>query len=187
MNRLEAIETVISSLRGDELVVHANGAISRESFACADRPGNFYLVGSMGLASAVGLGIALHRPERTVVILDGDGNVLMGLANLALIGAVQPSNLIHVCLDNEVYGTTGDQPTISGRIALSRVAEAAGYRHSCLIGGTADLRGAFCHTLHEAGPSFLQVKVDKEVCEACSRIPYTASEIAARFRSAALV
>jgi len=186
VNRFEAIQTVISSLRGDELVVHANGAISRESFACADRRENFYLVGSMGLASSVGLGIAVHRPERTVVVLDGDGNVVMGLGNLALIGTLQPSNFIHVCLDNEVYGTTGDQPTISERTALYRMAEAAGYRHSHLIRDPDDLRRTFRHTLHEAGPSFLQVKVEKVVREVCPRIPYTASEIAARFRSAAL-
>jgi thiamine pyrophosphate-dependent acetolactate synthase large subunit-like protein len=90
MNRLQAIKTVIDNLGGDELIVHANGAISRESIFCKDRKENFYLLGSMGLPASVGLGIAINRPERKVIILDGDGNVLMGFGNLALIGALKP-------------------------------------------------------------------------------------------------
>ena len=78
MNRWEAIRLVIDKLSGDELLIHANGAISRESFFCRDRRENFYLLGSMGLASSVALGVALSQPQRKVIVLDGDGNILMG-------------------------------------------------------------------------------------------------------------
>ena len=77
MNRLEAIRLIINQFSEDEVIVHANGAISRESFFCKKRKKNFYLLGSMGLASSVGLGIALSLPKQMVIVLDGDGNALM--------------------------------------------------------------------------------------------------------------
>lgn len=187
MNRLEAIRVVIDSLSGDELLIHANGAISRESFLCRDRRENFYLLGSMGLAASVALGVALSRPDRRVVVLDGDGNVLMGLGNLALIGALKPQNLVHVVLDNEVYGTTGDQPTLSRLVPLYRMAEAAGYRKALLIHGRDELERALRESLSAEGPAFLQVKVSREVTERPQRIPYTAREIKERFRQGLLL
>jgi thiamine pyrophosphate-dependent acetolactate synthase large subunit-like protein len=90
MTRLEAIRLVIDTLEEDALVIHANGAISRESFFCHNREENFSLLGSMGLASSVALGVAIHHLERKVIVLDGDGNILMGLGNLALIGSLNP-------------------------------------------------------------------------------------------------
>jgi len=182
MNRLDAIRVVIEGLSGDELVIHANGAISRESFFCRDRRENFYLLGSMGLAASVALGVALSRPDRKVVVLDGDGNVLMGLGNLALIGALKPQNLVHLVLDNEVYGTTGDQPTLSPLVPLYKMAQAAGYRKALLIHREDELRRAFTESLSAEGPVFLQVKVSREVTERPARIPYSAQEIKGRFR-----
>lgn len=183
MNRLQAIKTVIDNLGGDELIVHANGAISRESFFCKDRKENFYLLGSMGLPASVGLGIAINRPERKVIILDGDGNVLMGFGNLALIGALKPQNLVHIVLDNQVYGTTGDQPTISSQIFLDRIAHAAGYCMSCCVESEAELLERFTGCLAEPGPHFIQVRVTREVIQKCDRIPYSAPQMKERFRS----
>lgn len=184
MNRLQAVKTIIDNLAGDEFIVHANGAISRESFFCKDRQENFYLLGSMGLPASVGLGIAVNRPEKKVIILDGDGNVLMGFGNLALVGALKPVNFLHVVLDNRVYGTTGNQPTISGQISLAGVARAAGYNSSCRVETGADLQARFCESLKQAGPHFIQVIVTPEVTQSCPRIPYTAAEMKERFRSA---
>ena len=84
-------------------VVHANGFICRESFALIDRKANFYMIGSMGLASSIGLGVAMNKPEKKVIIIDGDGNVFMAVGTLAMIAAEAPENLIHVGIDNEVY------------------------------------------------------------------------------------
>ncbi len=183
MNRLEAIEGIIDNLTGDELIIHANGAISRESFHCCDRKQNFYLLGSMGLASSVGLGVALNRVESRVVVLDGDGNVLMGLGNLALIGALKPSNLVHAVLDNGTYGTTGNQPTISPQVVLSQIATAAGYVTSHSVRTTRDLADVFRSISGKHGPHFVHITVSSDVPRKCPRIPYTASEIKDRFKT----
>ncbi|MBW2040233.1 MAG: sulfopyruvate decarboxylase subunit beta [Deltaproteobacteria bacterium] len=183
MNRLEAIRLVIDNLSGDELIIHANGAMSRESFFCRDRRENFYLLGSMGLASSVALGVALHQPQGKVIVLDGDGNILMGLGNLALIGALRPENLIHLVLDNQAYGTTGDQPTISPDIPFYKIAQAAGYREAYLIDQENKLQKVFSESLSGLGPVFIQIKVSQEVSKTCPRIPYSARKIKERFMS----
>ena len=183
MNRLEAIGLVIDSLSGDELIIHANGAISRESFFCRDREENFYLLGSMGLASSVALGVALHQSMRRVIILDGDGNILMGLGNLALIGALKPKNLIHLVLDNQAYGTTGNQPTISPYLPLYKMAQAAGYRGFYFVDNDENLQEVFTASLSRVGPIFIQIKVSPEVPQASPRIPYSAREMKERFMS----
>jgi sulfopyruvate decarboxylase subunit beta len=184
MNRLEAIRIIVGSLKGDELLVHANGAIGRESFFCRNRKENFYLLGAMGLASSVGLGLALARPERRVIILDGDGNLLMGLGNLALIGAARPENLVHLVLDNRVYGTTGNQPTLSASVPLSEVARASGYPQSACAGTPEELKELLREASGSSGPHFIQVRVSSEVVENCPRIPQTAREIRQRFMAA---
>jgi thiamine pyrophosphate-dependent acetolactate synthase large subunit-like protein len=186
MNRLEAVRSIIAGLEGPELIVHANGAMGRESFSCADRKENFYLLGSMGLAASVGLGLALSRPERKVWVLDGDGNVLMGLGNLALIGALKPVNLTHWVLDNGVYGTTGNQPTLSPQLSLSAIAAACGYAKVQEAGTTEELMRALENCRVHPGPHFVQIKISSEAPPACPRIPYTAAEMAERFRSSML-
>lgn len=181
MNRFDAIKIIIDNLSGDELLIHANGAISRESFFCKNRGENFYLLGSMGLASSVGLGLALNRPDKKIIILDGDGNILMGFGNLALIGAFKPKNLIHLVFDNQVYGTTGNQPTISQYIPFSKVAFVSGYKTSHFVDNEDSLKKIFTKILHEPGPHFLHIKVSKEIIQQCPRIPYSANEIKERF------
>ena len=183
----EAVGIVVPLL-DDELVVHANGYISRESCQFADRPGNFYMIGSMGLASSIGVGVALNRPERQVVVFDGDGNVLMNMGSLALIGAQRPRNLVHVVFDNEVYGSTGNQPTISNRVALDEVARASGYVTVRRAETAAQLDAAARELLArdtDTGPSFLLVKIvpDRET-RSVGRIPHTPPEIARRFMAA---
>ena len=185
MNRLDAIRIIIDRIPEDALVVCANGAISREAFYCQNREGNFYLLGSMGLPGSVGLGIALHKPGRKVIVLDGDGNLLMGFGNLALIGALKPENLIHVILDNQAYGTTGNQPTISPMIPLSDVAGASDYKTSCSVRNPEGLGKIFFDLLKQPGPHFIQVDVTREVKIATSRIPYSAREMKQRFKKAA--
>src|SRR5262249_9390291 len=118
----------MATVEEDDLVVCCNGMIGRELFTVADRPGNFYMIGSMGLGLSIGLGLARARPKRKIIVLDGDGNVLMGMNVLASAGAERPLNLLHVVLDNHAHASTGGQRTISGQISLESVAGAAGYR-----------------------------------------------------------
>jgi thiamine pyrophosphate-dependent acetolactate synthase large subunit-like protein len=176
---------IITDLLTDELVVHANGMISRESFTLKDRPENFYMIGSMGLASSIALGVALSRPDRKVMVFDGDGNILMNLGSLAMAGACQPKNFFHVVFDNGVYGSTGNQATIAPRVSLAEIARAAGYK---AVGSVADKEALFAGMrdfLLCEGPLFLHVKIEVEVEEKkIGRVTPEPPEIARRFKAA---
>ncbi len=115
MTRLEAIQAIVA-IAEDAAIVASLGHPAYDLFAAGDRPRNFYTWGSMGLASSIGLGIALAQPDLDVIVLDGDGSLLMNLGSLATIGLLQPPNLTLVVLDNEAYATTGGQasPTATG-------------------------------------------------------------------------
>jgi len=180
----EALAVVIPLLR-DEVVVHANGFISRESFNINDRLGNFYMIGSMGLASSIALGVALNRPDRRVVVFDGDGNVLMNMGSLAMIAATQPKNLVHFVFDNEVYGSTGNQRTVSSQVPLEEIARASGYLHAHRVDSEVALRTAAREFLTQPGPSFLLIKIGPDHEERkIGRITHEPPEIAARFMAA---
>ncbi len=129
MKRIEAIECVIEAVR-DETVISNLGFPSRELFQVHDRNKNFYMLGSMGLASSIGLGLALVRPKERIVVLDGDGSILMNLGSLVTIGNLKPANLLLIILDNHSYGTTGGQPSYTaGATSLAELAKAAGIRN----------------------------------------------------------
>lgn len=128
MKRIEAIAAVAEHA-GDALIVCNIGFPSRELYAALDRNENFYMLGSMGLASSIGLGLALARPEQRVIVLDGDGAVLMNLGTLATIANYAPKNYLLVILDNCCYGSTGAQPTCTHLgTDLAEMAEAAGIK-----------------------------------------------------------
>ena len=181
LSRLDALAAARKPL-GREPVLHANGYICRESFSLGDRPENFYMIGSMGLASAIGLGLTLAREETATVVFDGDGNLLMNLGILPLVAARAPRRLVHVVFDNEVYGSTGNQRTISAEVRLDCLAESAGYRSVAAVTQSADITEAVGAALASEGPHFILVKVTPEQAEA-PRIPYPPNELRNRFRA----
>src|SRR5262245_41424367 len=183
LSRLAALAAARRPL-GHEPVIHANGYICRESFSLGDRPENFYMIGSMGLASAIGLGFTLACPEPATVVFDGDGNLLMNLGVLPLVGALGPRRFVHVVFDNEVYGSTGNQRSISREIRLDRLAEAAGYRTAVAVASADDIAASVDKALAVDGPHFVLVKVTSEEAET-ARIPYTPHELRDRFRASA--
>ncbi len=183
ISRREAIAIVVKEL-GDDPVIHANGFMCRESFAVGDRPQNFYMIGSMGLASAIGLGLALVRPGRSVVF-DGDGNLLMSLGTLAMVGSLGPRNLVHIVFDNEVYGSTGGQPSPSREARLDRLAWSAGYRTATAATTPDEVAAALRSASVEGGPHFILVKVTAAESPA-PRIPHTPRAIRDRFRQRTL-
>jgi len=185
MKRWEAIEQIMT-MAGNALVIHANGMISRESFAYQDRQENFYMVGSMGLASSIGLGLATSRLVKRIVVLDGDGNVLMNLGTIAMIGERQPRNLIHVVLDNEVYASTGGQRCISDQIKLDAFAQDAGYVRVHRVSRQAELAMIFARLMVMDGPSFLLVKIDAGNMLGIPRVGHEPKIIARRFREVAI-
>ena len=181
VSRLIALTAARKPL-GAEPIVHANGYVCRESFAVGDRPQNFYMIGSMGLASAIGLGLALTAPHRVSVVFDGDGNLLMNFGILAMVGGLRPKNLVHVVFDNEVYGSTGNQASPSRGVRLDRVAAAAGYRTAVAVTAPADVEAAVEAALRADGPHFVMAKVTAEEADV-PRIPYSPAEIRDRFRA----
>lgn len=160
MKRFDAVEVVVGCL-GNEFVVACNGMINRELFEVGDRNRNFYMLGSMGLASAIGLGVALAKSDGKVVVLSGDGNVLMSLGSLTTIGKVSPRNLVHVVLDNECHESTGEQETASCVARLDEIADASGFKHVERVNTVERLRSVFARFLRLDGPSFILVKVEK--------------------------
>lgn len=113
IERCLAIQKILEQVENEDLALTTTGMVSREAFVANDRPGNFYMLGSLGLLSSFGLGLALLRPERWVFVLEGDGSALMSMGTLALIPTEAPRNLVHIILDNEAYESTGGQPSIS--------------------------------------------------------------------------
>lgn len=159
MKRAEAIKAIISCMDSSEPAVFANGRISREGLAFSDRKSNFYMLLSMGHASTIALGIALHIKQR-VFVLDGDGNLLMNLSALAMISNTAPKNLVHIVLDNKVYGTTGSQRSGSENIALEEMARSAGYPSVKRISSMRSLKIFLKDLRSLSGPLFLLVEVE---------------------------
>ena len=142
MTRLEATRLIVE-LAGDAPIVASLGHPAYDLFAAGDRPQNFYTWGSMGLASSIGLGLALARPDVRVFVLDGDGSLLMNLGSLATIGLLRPANLVVVVMDNEEYATTGGQATPTAHGAdLDAAARAMGIASTATIRTSAELRSA---------------------------------------------
>ena len=181
-SRAQAMQALFDLL-ADEPVIVCNGFPSREAQKIRDRPGTFYMIGSMGVAASIGLGLALAKPDQRVVVFDGDGNVLMGMGTLATIGALHPKNLTHVVFDNEVYGTTGNQPSYSRVVRLDQVAKAAGYATVERVWEREDIMYEFKHMLTNDGPHFLLIKVNEQI-EDADRVALDPSEITKRFRTA---
>jgi phosphonopyruvate decarboxylase len=188
ISRLEALRAALAVV-GDAPVVHANGFICRESFSLGDRRQNFYMIGSMGLASAIGLGVALAQPERPAVVFDGDGNLLMNLGILPMIGGGpvmgggRPANFVHVVFDNDVYGSTGNQASPSRHARLDAIAAASGYRYVAAVTEADAVGDAVAAALDGGGPAFVLAKVTAEE-QPAPRIPYPPEEIRDRFRGA---
>lgn len=174
MKRIEAIAAVASCAE-DAAIICNIGFPSRELYAARDRPENFYMLGSMGMASSIGLGLALAQ-RRRVIVLDGDGSVLMNLGTLATIANFAPDNYLLVILDNCCYGSTGSQPTCtSERSDLAAMAKAAGADNVKEVRTPEELKRAI------SGKGIIVAKVDPENADT-PIIDLSPEEIIRRFR-----
>jgi len=181
MTRYEAIQLIMAQVR-DELVVSNIGHPSQELFQIKDRPGNFFMKGSMGLASSIGLGLALAQPG-PVVVIEGEGSVLMNLGTLATIGTVRPDSLCLLIIDNEVYGTTGGQPTFTAHgINLADLARDCGIESSRMVRTPEELERILPGIIGKAGgPYCVVIKVSRKMKEIPPAIPLSAESIKERF------
>ena len=162
LHRREVVKQLLSK-RQDLLVVAGLGSTAWDITAAGDHPLNFPLWGAMGQAAMMGLGLALAQPKRRVLVITGDGEMLMGLGSLATIGVQQPQNLGIVVIDNERYGETGMQATHTAYgVDLAAVAKACGFRESRLIRKESEVE-TLREMIHAAsGPLFAAIKVTDE-------------------------
>ncbi len=178
--RFAALQKFLGTADDTTAVIATTGKCGRELFTLADRPQHLYLVGSMGGASAVGLGVALNT-RRRVVVLDGDGAALMKLGNFATIGAQQPGNLLHIVLDNGVHDSTGGQATVSATVDFTAIAQACGYRSAI----SCDSLGGFATALAESreGPALIHLRIRPGSLAKLGRPTVAPPDVARRFRA----
>ena len=160
--RAAALKAILAAADGDgdaaTVVVATTGYTGRELYALGDRPSNLYMVGSMGCASSLGLGLAMARPDLRVVVADGDGAALMRMGNLATVGAYAPANLTHVVLDNEAHDSTGAQATVSALIDFAGIATSCGYHRVLQTDSVTELED-FLAPVPCDGARFAHVKI----------------------------
>ena len=130
MKRFDGIKDVMKHIEDDEIIVCNIGFPSRELYEIKDRFKNFYMLGSMGLASSIGLGLAISKVKEKVIVFDGDGSILMNLGSLVTIFNQNPKNLILIVFDNGCYGSTGNQCTYAQNVNLLEIAKSIGFKNS---------------------------------------------------------
>ena len=184
MMRSEAIRIITETLTDEDLVFATTGKPSRELFAIRDRPGNFYMQGSMGHIGSLALGTALSVPSRRVVVLDGDGAFLMHLGTLSTIGHYHPPNFFHLLLDNESYETTGNQDTTSATTDFSRIALSTGYKSAYDFSDPKIFQKELARVLKKQGPILVRIKINRRSTSDIPRITtkYQAPDITFGFR-----
>ena len=180
--RAEVLERLLALVPEAAAVIATTGKCGRELFTLADRPQHLYQVGSMGCASAMGLGLALNV-ARPVIVLDGDGAALMKMGTLATIGAGAPGNLVHVVLDNGVHDSTGGQRTVSGSVDFAQVALACGYAGAAICDSLGGFAQAFAAALAAPGPHLLHARIAPGSMAGLGRPTVKPAEVAQRFKA----
>jgi thiamine pyrophosphate-dependent acetolactate synthase large subunit-like protein len=161
MNRLDLTNRLVKRLKRDEAVIGGIGNSNFDLWNAGPRAQNFYMLGSMGLAVPIALGVALAQPERRVFALEGDGSLLMQLGVLATIANLKPGNLTVVVWDNAMYQITGSQPTASAGLAdFAAIARGAGLEKSAWAGDEQEFEKLIDLALAEAGPWFIAARID---------------------------
>jgi thiamine pyrophosphate-dependent acetolactate synthase large subunit-like protein len=162
LSRASASKLLLAQVT-DQPILGGIGGPTYDLYGAGDRDRNIYTWGSMGMISSMGLGLALARPDLRVIVLDGDGSILMNLGSLATIARQAPPNLVHIVWDDEAYETTGRQPThTAAGTDLAGIAKAAGIPQAVTVTDEAAFSAAVDHALAEPGPWFIVTKVLQE-------------------------
>ena len=181
MIRKAAMAIALEHIEFDDRIIAANGFISRDLFSISDTKPAFFMIGSIGLASSIGLGIALKDTGRKVFVFDGDGNILMNLGSLTTIGSLKPKNLIHVIFDNSVHESTGSQPTNTNFVSIEKIAKTCNYNHTFTTKTKNDFEKILRKIKKLNGPIMIVVKIQKSNNKKSPRINYEPIEIKERF------
>ena len=183
MIRRIAITIALKHIEYEDRIISANGFISRDLFSISDTRPTFYMIGSMGLASSIGLGMALKDPEKRVFVFDGDGNILMNLGSLTTIGTLKPKNLVHMIFDNSVHESTGSQPTNTNFVSIEKIANACNYNYTFMVRTKNDFEKTLNKIKKLKGPIMIVVKIQQSNTERSKRINISPVEIKERFMS----
>ncbi len=159
MIRKEAVRIIAEEI-GNQPIISANGFMSRDLYETSEKENNFYMIGSMGLASSIGLGIALKNPKKKIHVFDGDGNILMNLGSLVTIGSLKPKNFVHYIFDNQSHESTGGQPTNSSKINLKKIAQIAKFK-TYSVSTEIQMKRIIPKIKKESGPILILVKINK--------------------------
>jgi thiamine pyrophosphate-dependent acetolactate synthase large subunit-like protein len=163
VNRFDLTKRLVAKLKNDEAVIGGIGNTNFDLWSAGRRPQNFYMLGSMGLAIPIALGVALAQPRRHVIALEGDGSLLMQLGCLTTVAALKPANLTMVIMDNGLYQITGSQPTAAAGIAdYVALARAAGLAKSAWAVDEEDFDSLVDAALAEGGPTFIAARIDEK-------------------------
>lgn len=173
-------ELVEASDVNDTVLIASTGFSGRELYAIDDRANHLYMVGSMGCAASLGLGLSLVMPDKKIVVIDGDGAALMRLGNMATVGAYAGDNYYHLLLDNHVHESTGGQATVSSGIDFPAMAAACGYRE---VVGMTEGATDFAGFLQSKSPAFMYLQTCRGVPENLPRPSVRPAEVARRLMS----
>ncbi|MCP3374178.1 thiamine pyrophosphate-dependent enzyme [Bradyrhizobium cajani] len=161
MNRFDVTSRLIAKLKHEEAVIGGIGNTNFDLWAAGHRPQNFYMLGSMGLAFPIALGVALAQPDRRVFALEGDGSLLMQLGALSTIATLKPQNLIMIVMDNGIYQITGAQPTPAASVAdIVAIATGSGLANSAWAADEEDFERLVDEAMSVAEPSLIAVRID---------------------------
>src|ERR1700732_5481832 len=163
MNRFDVTSRLVAKLKHEEAVFGGIGNTNFDLWAAGHRPQNFYMLGSMGLAFPIALGVALAQPTRRVFALEGDGSLLMQLGSLSTIATLAPRNLTMVVMDNGVYQITGAQPTPAAAVSdIVAIAIGCGLSNSAWAADEDDFERLIEQSLSASGPTLIGVRIDDQ-------------------------
>jgi len=164
LSREEAIKIIVNHLDGSEVVVSTTGKTSRELFEYREELNqahdkDFLTVGSMGHSNQIALGIAISKPHRKVICIDGDGAMLMHMGSMAIVGNLAPKNYLHIVINNGAHESVGGQPTVSFGIDIPAIAKANGYKFTRLVSNHEELKNTLISLNSDDYPALIEVRV----------------------------
>jgi phosphonopyruvate decarboxylase len=164
LSREGAIKHIVNQLTGNEIIVSTTGKTSRELFECRanlkqPHHSDFLTVGCMGHANQIALGIAIGKPKKKIICIDGDGALLMHMGSLAINGAIAPNNFIHIVLNNGAHESVGGQPTVGFNIDIPKIAIANNYKTATSVSSAKELNAALQNIHEKDCPTLIEVKV----------------------------
>jgi phosphonopyruvate decarboxylase len=167
LSREDAIKQIVNHLDGNEILVSTTGKTSRELFEYRAKLNqshytDFLTVGSMGHSSQIALGIAIQKPTKRIICLDGDGALLMHMGGLSIIGCLAPKNFIHIVINNGAHESVGGQPTVGFKIDIPQIALANNYKVALQVETAKELDDAMSKILKDPGPALIEIKVNLE-------------------------